>query len=500
VWEDFRNLFWSTIEKTAPVFRPDGDVDYGEFLKQREAWEADITPMSVLAAKAFWDAFNAVGWMDVSINGIPDLMERLQMEATAEGLRVWKLSKDTPLEALGRAWTERYWQEHWNQVGSVEGNEAFDIAQREFYGWMAEQNGETKPMHGQGVGPSEETLFGWVREMYPEGTYTEGQLVEALGDKDILSADERMQRKRATQIGPELAALEESVWTLYNQIPPGNSDEFLDEYVRLGGPFGEEILGIWRAVGSADAFKDEAELKKAAEIWGQVNRNLGYATPSNDELLERRDAKDLNDDFRALITETLGDSFFQEQSYYFRLSGTERRAYREENPDFESALDANGELRDAYAKQFPLWAKYYHPSALEGGTSGAGGAGGGGGGRRAPAGGGTPRVSIPPSLPAGYRGGQTGEEVIKKGLGKGGVTARPVWPRWLLDKLGDAAIAELNAKAADNVPMTDWPKRLRELLRRLSERDPDLKIEATTHQIYQQLRRSGGGGGPQKMM
>ena len=104
-------------------------------------------------------------------------------------------------------------------------------------------------------------------------------------------------------------------------------------------------------------------------------------------------------------------------------------------------------------------------------------------------------MSIPPSLPAGYRGGATGEEVIRKGLGKGGVTPKPVWPRWLLDKLGDAAVAELNEKAADNVPVTDWPKRLRELLRRLSERDPDARIESETQRIYNEIRRSGGGGG-----
>ena len=494
VWEDLRDLFWATIEKTAPVFRSDGDLSYGDYLKDYEKWSVDIGPMSVLAAKAFWDTFNSIGWMDPTINGIPDILERLQLEASADGLRVWKLSRDTALEALARVWTEKYWQEHWFRMEGKEGID-FEIAQREFYGWMAQQNGDTQPMHGQPVGPSAETLFGWTQEMYP-GRFTEGQLVEALGDKEVLSADERMQRKLGSQVGPELAALEDQVWKLYAMIPPGNSDEFIDEYVRLGGPFGEEILAIWRAVGSADAFKDQDELKKAAEIWGQVNRNLGFATPSNDEMLERKEAGDLNDQFRELISQTLGTSFFQEQAYYFRLSGAERRDYREENPDFDDALAAYGKLRDAYAVQFPVWGKFYTPQAAEGGTSGAGGAGGGGGGGRSAAGRGSPRVSIPPSLPAGYRGGQTGEEVIKKGLGKGGVTARPVWPRWLLDKLGDAAIAELNAKAANDVKSEDWPARLKKLIKNLDTRDPDAKVEAETQRIYNQIRR-GGGGGPQ---
>ena len=154
-------------------------------------------------------------------------------------------------------------------------------------------------------------------------------------------------------------------------------------------------------------------------------------------------------------------------------------------------------MRDAYAVQYPLWGKYYHPqeAGTGGGTSGGGSAGGGGGGRSIRAAGrGAPALSIPPSLRAGLRGGFTGEELMKKGLGTGGVTSRPVWPRWLLDKLGKAAIAELNTKAAADIAIVDWPERLKKYLKNLDAQEPG--VEAKTQEIYMQIKRGGGGGGP----
>ena len=94
-------------------------------------------------------------------------------------------------------------------------------------------------------------------------------------------------------------------------------------------------------------------------------------------------------------------------------------------------------------------------------------------------------MSIPPSLRAGLRGGFTGEELMKKGLGTGGVTARPVWPRWLLDKLGKAAIAELNAKAASDIAIVNWPERLKKYLKNLDAQEPG--VQAKTQEIYQQI-------------
>ena len=109
-------------------------------------------------------------------------------------------------------------------------------------------------------------------------------------------------------------------------------------------------------------------------------------------------------------------------------------------------------------------------------------------------------MSIPPSLRAGLRGAFTGEALLKKGLGTGGVTDRPVWPRWLMEKLGEAAIKELNEKASKDVPLSEWSKRLKEYLNKLDAREPSTGILAKTQEVYQQIRRSGGSGGRSLMV
>ena len=104
-------------------------------------------------------------------------------------------------------------------------------------------------------------------------------------------------------------------------------------------------------------------------------------------------------------------------------------------------------------------------------------------------------MSIPPSLRAGLRGAFTGEALVKKGLGTGGVTDRPVWPRWLIEKLGEEAVRELNEKASANVPLSEWSKRLKKYISDLDTREPSTGIKAKTQEVYQQIRSSGGGGG-----
>ncbi len=492
VWQDIINLYWSTVEKTRPVFREESE-EYGDFLPRLEEWKLSFGAMSILAAKAFWDEFNAIEWIHPEINGLPDLVERLLGESTPDGYRRWKLSKDTALGALARAWTENYWSEHGARTADQEGLD-WEIAQREFYADIAELNGGQPPIRGAPVGPSPDVLFGWVntdREVAGVEPFTEGELLEALGEKEILNADERMQRKRGAEIGPELAEFEEQMWQIYSMIPPGNSDEFTDEYVRLDGPYGDEFLGIWRASGSADSFRDEEQFKEAVEIARQVTRNLGFLPPTDIELVERDEARELNDDFRAMVEQMLGDDFDREQNVYWRMSSSERRAYRKENPDFADSLDIYFDLRDAYAVQFPVWGKYYNPDALtEEGKKGAGG--GGGGGTRSAAGGGrTPSVSIPPSLRPGLRGAPTGEALLGRELGKGGVTGRFTWPRWLLEKIGQAAIDELEKEAEAGTPFGDLDDALKSLLKNLDTNDDKKDVVEEVKKVYNR-----GGGGP----
>jgi hypothetical protein len=491
VWEDLRNLYWNTIEHTKPRYAE--GMDYGVYLEAVDEWTKYIQPMSSIAALEFWNEFNAIEWMDPTMNSIEDITDRLAEESTAENYRQWLLDKDTPLDALARAWTEKYWQTHWEAVGGASGLD-FQIAQQEFYNGIAALNGDNPPMNGD-VGPSQELLFRWVGEIYGE-RFSPADLIEALGDKDILTAEERMNRRRAVEIGPDLAAMEERMWTAYNKIPPGHSDELIDEYMRLGGVYGEAVLDMWRNSNGASAFRDQDEFEESLKIMEQAVKNLDWGEPPLEELRLRQEARELNDQFRAFIEENLGEGFWDQRSYYFRLSGSEKDEYRQDNPSFAADMDFYDEVRDSFAEQFPLWAAYYTNASAQTGSASARGVGESGRARASASGGSRGGLApIPdPGIPGpGLRSGTTAEDVLRGRLGRGGTTQGFKWPDHVREMLGGTAVNELTDSASNNVKWIDIDDALKNLIQNIDENHEGVDLEDDVRNIYEEIRRGGGG-------
>ena len=91
-------------------------------------------------------------------------------------------------------------------------------------------------------------------------------------------------------------------------------------------------------------------------------------------------------------------------------------------------------------------------------------------------------------LRAGFRGAQTGEELLRRGLGKGGVSARPLWPRWLLDVLGGAAVESVEKAAASKSPI---PSSTVDYLKNL-DANSSRNVEGETRRVYEILVGSPG--------
>ena len=496
VYQDIRNLMWRTTEQAKPPFI-EGE-DYGEYLQQIEDWTQSLDKMALLGGIAFWNKFSEIEWMDPEMNSIEDLTDRLVEEFTPEGYRQWQLDGDTPLDAMTRMWQENYWQKYYDKIGDAEGLD-FPIREQEFFNEMAAENGETIPMRGP-VGPSQETLFRWVQEGYQPGRFTEAQLIEALGDNEILTANDRQLLQREAEIGPELAGLEERWWQGYNKIPPGQSDELIQEYLRLGGVHGESVLDIWRTTTGADAFRNEEEFKESLETLEQAIKNLNWPEPSLDELRQRRGARELNNQFRGYIEENLGEGFWSLQSYFFYLKGGEKDVYKEENPGFEDDLDFYNEARDSMAEQYPLWAAYYTDGGVAlGGDralagkrgsesigSGFGGVGGTGGSRL--------RGLPDPITPPGMRSGATSEDVLRGRVGRGGTTAGFKWPRHLREILGGEALNDLERSASNGVLFANIPDSLKNYIDKLDANDAERNIRKDTEESYNAVRRLGRSG------
>ena len=87
------------------------------------------------------------------------------------------------------------------------------------------------------------------------------------------------------------------------------------------------------------------------------------ARPSEEHLIEWSFAKRGNDGFRQGVEEQLGTAIWDALAYYGALGSKDRKAYKENTP----IIDAYFEMKDFYAVDNQVWAKYYHINRYEGG-------------------------------------------------------------------------------------------------------------------------------------
>jgi hypothetical protein len=130
VFDDIRNYFWYTIEKTRPTYDP-AHESYQQFMVRDQQW------IDGLASIPVQDTINALcdvmeGAHFITSENMPhQLYQRLSKEVSADGLRQWELDRDTPITALERVWREQYWNAYWEAVDDLQGDER-RLADRRF--------------------------------------------------------------------------------------------------------------------------------------------------------------------------------------------------------------------------------------------------------------------------------------------------------------------------------------------------------------------------------
>ncbi len=87
------------------------------------------------------------------------------------------------------------------------------------------------------------------------------------------------------------------------------------------------------------------------------------------------------------------------------------------------------------------------------------------------------------------RGAPTGEALLGRELGKGGVTGRFTWPRWLLEKIGQAAVDELEKEAEAGTPFGDLDDALKDLLKNLDANDEKKEVVKEVQKVYRHIPR-----------
>lgn len=452
-------MWWETIRNTAPVpdfTRPNGYVEWKE---KYDAWLAEITsPQNVaFLVRDLEGMFTSLEWADET-NRPENMMGLLAVETTPEGFETWKKENDSVLQAIeyvhGRYFLDEYFR-------GIEGKNVDEstLFKRFFDRKYPE-------------GATDENYIEWIQKEYGD-RFSDGQIIAAVHGRPRTTPEER-QEQGAGPLKPVLNSIFEEL----SGIAPGTEyGDFLDAYRSVGGREGDIDVVYNPITGQGTKvidFPSDKSKEWADDVLAKIReakRIMGLDNISDAELKDRGDARNLNDTFRASVEQTLGDDFYTLYGYYNGLSLSEQSAFRKSSKEDYARIEEYRKMRDAYAEQNPLWAKYY-VEADKKSTSG----GGGGGGR---AGGGTgaarSRAAVPPGgfASPGLRSTLDARYLAPHNLGRAGTTRAPVWPRWLLEKIGEVMAQEVAALVEDG---TVLPPQVEEYLKNLAARNNDARL------------------------
>jgi len=442
VYEQAREIWWSAIGALAPQWDQQNET-YQEWKQRYDAWLAELPTIAAPMARELGVSFTRLQFVDPKSRPM-DMMTRLVAETSGQGYEQWKKENDTIYTALDAVWMKIYGAPHYDILGNADLNqEQKTLAIRQL-----EQQFE-----GPDNQPSEDQVVKAMQEIYG-GQFSEDQIRQAIRGRAVNTFEER----QAQAAGPLRAKMDE-VFNILDLIAPGlEYGRFVDAYVAAGGDEGD--LDVLYNPITGQAARDFAALSAKSEAWitetldhlQQAAGVLGLDSLSDAELTDRGRARDQNKIFRQRIEGILGADFWTTLSFYMRLSQSERALYRKEQPDEYAKINAYFDARDAYALQNPLWAKYY-----VGEIEAKAGADGGARGREVGAAQARARAVQPPQGIAtpGLRSTLDVSELVRdpSKLGRGGTTRGLVWPKWLLDKIGEVAAAEVKALVDDGKPL-----------------------------------------------
>lgn len=468
--QHFVDLWWQQISETRPQWNED-EQTYDEWQLSILEWEENL-PLLAQSLKPLYLRGIGIMYQDqFTGEKHPGLLApRITEETTAEGYHEWQKGRDTPIDALNEAWKTIYWDEFWNTVEGLSGSER-QLAEFGFY--------EQRP-----TPPSLNVLWGWIQQEYGDQfTYREIQV--AYEGTEVFDIEDRLE-----DLENPFYNIEQKVWDILNNAGPGGRDALIDEFVRLGGD--EDDISVWYTVSGGRAWRDPEEFRKFYELLSKASGAVGLKEPTQAELMARVEAEALNVRFKEKAMERFGDDIYEVMAYYYgRLGSDERKEWREENPEAYEKIQGYHEFKDEYAKIFPEWAQYYHPSALEEETkksyySAYGGSRyrGGGGGRR---GGSASRDWGDPFIPMGYRNLKAEELLRPGGLGKGGAAGPPHWPAGLSEKAGPVLTKQIEKVEEGETPLSPEGVKVIQLLKKqYSEFNPFLtRVEEQSEEIAQ---------------
>lgn len=504
VVEHFTGLAFQLYKEAKPV-RQDGE-NYAVYRMRVAVWEQEFerliplilsaTRKSVMQTASGYDISPAG---DISLPGnrtmnIMDLTQQVQANLTRENFDKWTKARDTVLDAVEQVYQDNYIDSYWETVETAENK--FD---RELLAQKFLQKGT----------PSEEQIVEWVQENYP-GRWTDKEIMNAILGRGMTSMTEKL----APDTEKEKKV--EEIWDWLLWAGPSSS-QLRKAYEEAGGR--DSDFDVWYATnGNPDAWGNSLAFDRFYMNLSNVIEDMELKKPTHAMLAEWSQVREYNDKFYLMARAQLGEDIDAKVSAYYNLSTytekgqklSPRQQFMKEHPEVLNYLA----LRDAFAVNYPDWAKYFNTRAYEeimagetpywlkkakgGASSGKGGGGGGSGyrsggywrsysgrGWRSYGGGGggwggyggsedTPYGYVP----MGYRSTFDPSQLRPAILGKGGYGGRIRVSQNLAQAVGAPATVELVQLENAGVPPAEG---MTELLLRVSELQPELKEEITKY-------------------
>jgi len=346
--QHYTDVFWSAINQTKPTWMKEQDESYEDYQKLLESWKA----MMPVVASSVLPTVNAVLMNDIQ-NGLLDtqynwkgLQQRLLESANPDSYQQWQYSRDSVFDALNTAWFDTYSKEY-DPIYDLSGAKR-ELAVRQF------EAAHPTP-------PDFETLWADVQKVY--GTkFTRDQALAAYQGRVELDMEDYQSRDKP------YAQEQNDIWYILNQASnsAGGMDKLRFNLASVGG--NTDYITMWYDTGgdgtawsdSADFLKFYANMKSAAE-------QCSFEPLSDADLVEKAKAEDDNVLFKEAAVQQFGDSITNLITIPAQMSYADKKKWQAANPELYAQIQAYYDLKDQFAADHQIWAKYYWDSAYQGG-------------------------------------------------------------------------------------------------------------------------------------
>ena len=129
----------------------------------------------------------------------------------------------------------------------------------------------------------------------------------------------------------------------------------------------DDDIGVWYTVGGdPNAWSKPERFQEFFDNLLLAAESMELRAPSDVELIERIEAETINETWKVFKDETWGEDLNVYLGTYSNMSRSDRRKWRNENPDLYSFYITDYyNARDEFGKANQLWSRYFNPFTFE---------------------------------------------------------------------------------------------------------------------------------------